>query len=153
MQRFIDVKEERKKSGSIEAVLYPIIINCISIHGNQIPIGILWDSIKQEIEGKGDEEANLYYTSDYGAIYRNTITNIICDKFGALKKHKGKGNVLIFNLEKVNRMGISYSKNSTIHTKKLNVLEDEAEGCEGSESSRESLPNWKNSRSTEMGKM
>lgn len=30
------------------------------------------------------------HLSDYDTIYRNTITNIICDKFGAKRKYKEK---------------------------------------------------------------
>jgi hypothetical protein len=35
------------------------------------------------IEGASNEnKPNEYHTCDYGLIYRNTITNIISDKFG-----------------------------------------------------------------------
>ena len=44
------------------------------------------------ISGKDDDrKPNEYHTSDYGTIYRNTITNIICDKFGAERKRKNDG--------------------------------------------------------------
>lgn len=151
LQKFIDLKDDRKKSSNIEAVLYPIIINSISKHGNEVSVGILWDSIKQEIEGTGNtEDSNVYFTSDYGPIYRNTITNILCDKFGAIRKHRGKGNVLIFIPEKVNRVGNIYIRNLTIQTKSI-VLEHDDEGCEcftGSPMNRQPLTNGGNGKST-----
>ena len=73
-------------------------------------------------------------TSEYGIIYRNTITNIICDKFGAKRKHREKGNYLIFNPEKVTRAGKIYNTKTSIQTK-LILIQDKPEGTEGYESS------------------
>jgi hypothetical protein len=51
------------------------------------------------------------HPSDYGTIHRNTITNIICNKFGAKRKYK----------EKVDGIGSndSYDNNKDITTKML----------------------------------
>ena len=129
LQKFIEAKNQRKES-TIEATLYPIIVNLISTYGNEIPASITWDSIKSNVEGHWDERRpNEYQTSEYGTIYRNTITNIIRDKFGAKPKHKETGNVLIFNLEKVVRAGKIYNRKINIQTK-LRQTEDH-EGSEG----------------------
>ena len=42
--------------------------------------------------------------SEYGTIYINTITDIICDKFGSKRKRKEKGNFLIFDPKKYREM-------------------------------------------------
>jgi hypothetical protein len=134
LQKFIDAKNQRKET-TIEAALYPIIANLISQHGNELSASRLWESIKDHIEGISPErKPNEYYTSDYGPIYRNTITNIICDKFGAKRKHKETGNVLIFNLEKVTRAGKVYNTKASIQTKILPMQEkpEDPEGSEGS---------------------
>jgi hypothetical protein len=130
LQKFIEAKNQRKES-TIEAVLYPIIANLISEKGNEISARLLWESIMKNIEGHWDEKKpNEYQTSEYGIIYRNTITNIICDKFGAKGRHKENGNVLIFNPQKVTRAGRVYDTRVSIQTK---LIQDKPEGTEGSE--------------------
>ena len=100
-----------------------------------MPGSLLWQSIKDSIEGTYDErKPNGYDTSDYGTIYRNTITNIICDKFGAKRKHKERGTLLIFDPQKVARAGKVYNTNVSIQTKILSEKNrpDDPEGSEGS---------------------
>jgi hypothetical protein len=63
--------------------LYPLISNSVSQYGNEVSASQSWQSILSSIEGAYDErKLNLYRTVDYGKNYRNSITNIICDKFG-----------------------------------------------------------------------
>jgi hypothetical protein len=130
--------------------LYPIIVNLISTYGNEIPASITWDSIKSNVEGHWDErKPNEYQTSEYGTIYRNTITNIIRDKFGAKPKHKETGNVLIFNLEKVVRAGKIYNRKINIQTK-LRQTEDH-EGSEGLKQIPDKAVNNNDKESAEKG--
>jgi len=82
-QILLNAKNQRK-GNSIEAALHPIIVNLVSVKGNDIYFGQIWDGILETIPGIRDEKRpNEFETYDYGTIYRNTITNIICDKFGA----------------------------------------------------------------------
>jgi energy-coupling factor transporter ATP-binding protein EcfA2 len=135
LQTFLLQKNQRKES-TIEAALCPIIANEISQYGNELSASRLWQSIKDSIDGTYDErKPNEYHTSDYGTIYRNTITNIICDKFGAKRKHKENGNFLIFDPQKVARAGKVYNTNISIQTKIL--PQDSPEDPEGSEGSTE----------------
>ncbi len=93
---------------------------------------IIWDNITNGsiIEGHFDDKRpNEYQSADYGTLYRNTITNIICNKFGAERKHTRNGNVLRFDPEKLVKVGSAYNIKSRIQTK---VIEDGSEGCEGS---------------------
>jgi hypothetical protein len=90
------------------------------------------------IQGKYDDrKPNEYHSSDYGTIYRNTITNIICDKFGAERKRKNDGTVLIFDIEKLLKAGNVYNSRSSIQTK-LSEYEDSSsrEGSESNEGPR-----------------
>ncbi|HEY9385928.1 MAG TPA: hypothetical protein VIP70_02730, partial [Nitrososphaeraceae archaeon] len=120
---------------TIEAALYPTIASLISKYGNEVPASQAWESIKDHIEGTSPEKKpNEYHTSDFGIIYRNTITNIICDKFGAKRKHKETGNILIFNPQKVARAGKVYNTKVSIQTKIL-AVQDKPEDPEGSEGS------------------
>jgi hypothetical protein len=74
-------------------------------------------------------------------LYRNTITNIICDKFGAERKHTSNGNILIFDPEKLVRVGKTYNIETDIQTK---VVENE--GYESSEGSLESGASYMQNR-------
>jgi hypothetical protein len=150
LQKFIAAKNQRKE-GTIEAALYPIIVNLISQHGNELSASQLWQSIKDNIEGTSPERRpNEYHTSDYGTIYRNTITNIICDKFGAKRKHKETGNVLIFNPQKVTRAGKGYNTKASIQTKIL-LVQDKPEDPEGAEGSIKTPTDRKDKQDLENG--
>ena len=95
LQKFLDTKNE-KKSNTIEAILLPIIRKLLSEEtrkgDNKVPVSRIWERIKVDIGGESTgKDPNECYT-DYGNLYRNTITKIICDKFGAEVKrlHEGK---------------------------------------------------------------
>jgi hypothetical protein len=139
LQKFLNLKNQRKEN-AIEAALFPIIINLVSIYGREVYASKIWEMITTGtiIQGKYDErKPNEYHSSDYGTIYRNTITNIICDKFGAERKRKNDGTVLMFDKEKLLKVGSVYNQRSSIQTK-LSEYEDSSrrEGSESSESSR-----------------
>lgn len=90
-KEFRDAKNQ-KKSNLLEAALHPIIVNLLSALAEKVYSSDIWNRIKVgAIEGYYDEKKpNVYETADYGTIYRNTITSIICDKFGAEKRHTEK---------------------------------------------------------------
>jgi hypothetical protein len=95
--------------------------------------------------GTPDErKPNEYHTVDYGTIYTNSITNIICDKFGTKRKQKESGNILIFNPEKVVRAGKLYDRRINIQTKLV-----DSEDSKDSESSVKELNNSLNDNNTE----
>ena len=101
----IFVKQRReRKSNSVEAVLYPIIKELIDDLGTMhnlisIPFSMIWGKITDysRIEGNYDfNTPNQFETSDY-IIYKNTLSKLIRDKFGAKLDRKTKGSNLIFN--------------------------------------------------------
>ena len=104
LEHFLAIKKHRKET-TIEVALYPIIINLVSEYGTEIPASYVWDRITTgKVTGYYDErKPNEYQTADYGTIYRNSVTNVICDKFGAQRLHKEKGNVLIFDVDKLDK--------------------------------------------------
>jgi hypothetical protein len=117
LKEFLDAKNQ-KKSNLIEAALHRIIVNLVSTLGEKVYSSDIWNRIKAgSIEGYYDEKKpNVYETADYGAIYRNTITSIICDKFGAEKRHTEKGSILKFDAKKLARIGWAYNIESNIQT-------------------------------------
>jgi hypothetical protein len=126
----------QRKSNLIEAALHPIIVNLVSIHGSkELPAGQIWSLAIKTLEGTYDEKKpNEYQSADYGTIYRNTITNIICDKFGADRKHTKNGSVLTFDLEKLVKVGKTYNLETNIQTK----IDKEGDGGDDSDGSTES---------------
>jgi hypothetical protein len=135
LEHFLAVKKHRKEN-TIEVFLLPLIINLVSENGKELPASSIWHRITAGgLDGHYDERRpNEYQTADFGTIYRNSITNIICDKFGAERRHKERGNILIFDPEKLVKIGKSYDIGTSIQLKLLS--EDKAEGSEGSEGFR-----------------
>jgi hypothetical protein len=94
--------------------------------GNIVATSDIWNFIKDEIEGEsyGSDE---YHIADH-ILYKNTITKLLEDKFGAEPKNTNKRNKVIFNPEKLRRIQRSYNIEIKIKT----TLKGEgSEGCEG----------------------
>ncbi len=114
LQIFLDSKNSRK-STSLESVLLPIITGLTSSDKSMsIPVSTIWDKIINTLEGQLDE-SGAFHTSDW-KLYKNTITKLMCDKFGAIKIHTNKGSVLIFDSDKLKRIDRSYNAEIKIKT-------------------------------------
>lgn len=134
LEHFLNVKKQRR-GNAIEAALHPIITDLISGNGKELSVSEIWGMIikDQEIGGYYDEKRpNEFQTSDYGTIHRNSITNIICDKLGAVKKHTERGSVLIFDPEKLMKIGAAYDIKTKIQ---LKLIEDDPDSSDGSDGS------------------
>jgi hypothetical protein len=143
LQSFLNLRNEKKEI-TLEPILHPIITNLISERSkqreefgepknpNEIFVKEIWDSIKGTIQGYSDERRpHEYQTLEYGTIYNNTISNILEHTFGGRAKHRNNGNVFVFDLEELERVGKSYGVSTKIKTKI--VTEEGSEGSEGSE--------------------
>ena len=112
LQHFLDIKNKRKGQ-TLEAVIYPVIVNIVSQYGERIQSSQLWQLITDSLEGHLDEKnSNLFYSSDYGKMYRNTVTAMICDKFGAEIDHRRDGNTIVFNSKSLGKNGKIYQTNN-----------------------------------------
>ncbi len=131
LQYFLDTKNKRKGQ-TLEAIIYPVIVNIVSEFGERIQSSQLWQFITDSLEGQlDDKNSNLFYSSDYGKMYRNTITAMICDKFGAEIDHRRDGNTIVFNSKTLNKVGKIYQTN---HISTKPVLCDSVthrDHCEG----------------------
>jgi hypothetical protein len=159
LQYFLDAKNE-KKSNSIEAMLLPLIRRLFSEETRKgepiLPIGRIWERIKYDVgEENSSSNPDECYT-DYGPLYRNTITKIICDKFGAeALKYEGK-RALKFNLEKLEKLEKSYDTQTKIHTtlrgqdtnNKINSSSSCRDGGDGYDGTTESSPPFDRERDT-----
>ena len=107
LQIHLDAKN-RKKGNSVEASLHPLITNRVNKDGNKIPgADICPDIINGGIEGAYDPKTpNKYESAEHGTLYRNTLTAIICDKFGAERKHGENGTIFTFDTDKLSKVGV-----------------------------------------------
>jgi hypothetical protein len=122
LQHFLDIKN-RRKGQTLEAVIYPIIVSIVSEIGERISTSGIWELITKSLEGDLDEKnTNVFYSSDYGKIYRNRITRMICDKFGAEIDHKEGGNEITFNLEYLTKIGKIYENNEKMRIRPIDNM-------------------------------
>ena len=112
----IFVKQRReRKANSVEAVIYPIIKEIIddlaTMHNLiSIPFSTIWSKITDGsiIDGNYNfDKPNEYETQDY-IIYKNTLSKLIRDKFGAKLERKPYGSSLIFNKAEFAKFGKVY---------------------------------------------
>jgi hypothetical protein len=133
LEYFLKAKQG-KKENTIEAALCPII-NELVVKNNRILASTIWGIIKQgnRIHGHYDERRpNEFQTEDFGTIYQNTLTVLLCDKFGAVRKHTEKGSVLIFDQEKLAKVSESY-----VLETKIQLTKDYPDGADGADGSRQ----------------
>jgi hypothetical protein len=107
-----------------------------------IPTSQVWGTIISDniIRGRYDEKKpNEYQSQDYDVIYRNTISKIIYDNFGAEPKHRSDGNAFVFDVKKLAKAGRVYDIETNIQVKlddnnnDANKGKEKSEGNEGSE--------------------
>jgi hypothetical protein len=132
-QILIDLKNG-KKSRSVEAVLISVIIDLVEKKGNQIASSDIWNYIVEKLEGER-VSTNEYHIAEH-TLYKNTLTKILEDKFGAEPpRHTRNGNIIEFNMDKLRKIQRSYNADTEIkiETRKKNIVE--CEGNQGSERS------------------
>ena len=86
------------------------------------------------------KQPNEYHTADFGTIYRSPITTLICDKFGAEKKHTNKGSILIFDLDKFVGACKTYELDKNEHIIDIQTKLDDlgkSDGSDGSDGNNE----------------
>ena len=138
LQHFLDIKNDRK-GDSVEGSVYPIVVDALSNLGKDyasldfdedepkrlksISTTDLWQQITSSLDGNFGEDKdgtirqpNTYYSDEHGRLYRSWVIGIIRDKFGAEKDHKRKGNDLIFDLDRLDKMKRIYENDGKIKT-------------------------------------
>jgi hypothetical protein len=137
LDQFLKKKKQNKKN-MFEVALLPTIAKLISTYGLELRASLIWQSITEKVEGTYDQikQPNDYHIADFGTIYRSTITTLICDKFGAEKRHTNKGSILIFDLDKFVRACKMYELDKNeyvvdIQTKLDNISSDGSDGSDG----------------------
>jgi hypothetical protein len=100
-------------------MLLPMILELIaSNHSTTISVSTIWDKIINTLEGRFNE-SGAFHTSDW-KLYKNTITKLMCVKFGATKVHTSRGSMLTFDSDKLAKIDRSYKAEIKINSKLTN---------------------------------
>ena len=107
---FISERRERHLD-TLNAYLYDLIKRLIkSKNSLELISSEIWNQLKDELVGKLIPNRPLsYVTERYGVTSQSKVTKTLIEVFGAKKsKHHGNLNKLIFNKEKLERVGMTY---------------------------------------------
>jgi hypothetical protein len=126
-QKFLEARNT-KKSVSLEPILLPIILQLTEEMGTSVPSIDVWDYILSHSNAKPSvDKPGAYYIADY-TIYKNTITKLLEDMFGAHPKHAKGGNVTVFDTDKLRKLRKFYDTQIFIKTRPIEDKdEDEAD--------------------------
>jgi hypothetical protein len=107
-------EKRQRKSDTLDARLFEIIINLIGEKGTtELDNTVIWESFKDNIEGYYDPNKPLSYeTEEFYTVSQKRVTDILVDKFGAIKGHDsktGKNRALRFNQNILKRLEPNYS--------------------------------------------
>jgi hypothetical protein len=125
LQRFIDEKRQAKRN-SKQAILYPVVMSAITLYGNQVTVGQIWERLQTDIDGRlVDGREDAYQIEGIGIIYRNTLSKFLKDKFGAkTSPSHNDSRRLLFELPKLQAMARSYEEQPKI---KVTMKDDRQE--------------------------
>jgi hypothetical protein len=71
----------------------------------------IWIALPDNIPGRlNPQNPDEFWSNEYGPIYRNTLSQKIVDAFGAVRKRKNNGIVLIFDEEKIKELKKTYQQ-------------------------------------------
>jgi hypothetical protein len=133
LQLFINQRKDRIEN-SIEVIVYPIIEDAVSKLGNIISTRTIWELITSSLEGFFDTDRDgnktrptLFHSEDHADLYMKTMTNMICDKFGAKLKHGNKGNMLVFDRDYLLKIGKAYDRYEGIQSRLEDLLDPQSE--------------------------
>jgi hypothetical protein len=111
LQKFL-AQRKAKKEKTIESALQPLIVKLVTSNNTlELFLEQIWDALPDIIPGKlNPQNQDEFWSNEYGPIYRNTLSQKIVDAFGADRKRKNNGVVLIFKEEKIKALKIMYEQ-------------------------------------------
>jgi hypothetical protein len=148
LEKFLSERKGRKQK-TIKSALQPMIAKLLAKSTKpELSVGQIWDALPQHIPGTvNPQNSNEYQTTEYGTLYRNTLSQMIEGMFGATRKRKSDGSVLIFASKEIKEFQRIYESQSAdknpphinFRPKKkegANTMDDGNEGCISSEGCR-----------------
>jgi len=128
-QHFLGLKNKRKNA-SRDAIIYPAVKDTVEKLGNSIASSEFWNEVTKILtdrqEGNIDpDNPNIFQGSDF-RLYRNQLTTLCCDKFGAESEHKRDGNIITFDVHHLTKVSKIYDNTKGIKT----VPCEACESCE-----------------------
>lgn len=118
-QVFLNMKIKRKNA-SRDAIIYPAVKETVEKLGNNIQSSEFWNEVTRILterqEGEKDpDNPNIFQSSDF-RLYKNTLTTLCCDKFGAETDHTYKGSIITFDVDHLNKVSKLYDNTKGIKT-------------------------------------
>ena len=109
------LQRRENKGNALESKLYHIIKRLVSENGLALPSGLVYTTAKEELNGEDVQgKPQSFYTVEHDLVSKRQIVSILTDKFTAQRKSDGKIRLLIFNEEKLKRLGYTYDLADTI---------------------------------------
>jgi hypothetical protein len=103
LQKFLFEKKKRDLI-SIESAIFPIIKGLIKRDGMRLLYAKIWNNVIDKVPGNVDpKNPNAFYTTEYGRLNRNTLSQLIEDKFGSGRERGNAGSIIIFDKNKLSR--------------------------------------------------
>jgi hypothetical protein len=136
LEFFIKQRKERRQR-SLEAALYPIIKDLVTINTDltsnivNIPYSKIWEKITTG-GIKGNKYSDTQYeTQEYGPLYHNTLSKLIGDKFSGNLRHKEEGSILTLDRPKFESYDDIYNHQTEGSDIVITVTLIDPEGTEG----------------------
>lgn len=153
-------QRKQRRSGSLEAALYPILQELINAAGSSsnlvhIKYSFIWNKITSEKRIQGTLSSQTQYdTLEYGPLYQNTLSKFISDKFSCDLRHEEDGSVLIFDKDKFECYREPYSHLSSKNGVKIDVklMEPNTDGTDDTEGSPDGLYNFESENNSNNNK-
>ena len=109
------LEKKQRKENTLEARLYSLILDLVAYHGLTLKNELIWSTFKEEVEGTDNpNKPQSYDTIEYYTISQRRITDILVDKFGAIRAHDGNSRILRFDQDKLNKLASNYAAVDTI---------------------------------------
>jgi hypothetical protein len=112
-------KDDGRRHKRIEFALQPLIVKQLTKNDNtELSLEQIWNALPDNIPGKyNPQNPDEYQTNEYGPIHRNKLSQKIVDAFGAVRKRKKNGIVLIFDEEKIKELKKTYQQQNQYNGK------------------------------------
>jgi hypothetical protein len=115
-------EKRQRKSGTLDARLFEIIINLAGMQGLELNNKMIWETVKANIEGYYDDKKPLSYeTEEFYTLSQKRVTDILKDRFAAepIKIGHARDRGLRFNQQTLNRLTPNYAK-----TEQIRIIKD-----------------------------
>ena len=145
-------EKKQRKGNTFEARLYSIIGDLVQKFGPALENKAIWISVKSNIDGsENPNKPQSYETEEFYSISQKKVTDILVDKFGAIRGHDGSKRILVFDENTLDRLAPNYSNQDGIHIlEPNNPLEKQTNTSNTFNTSTDNIRSFKNDENEEI---